>query len=720
MKKNLWRKVLSALLALTLCLTLPLSVLAEEGFVDVETSAGNKEPVKVDINITPTTQHDGSVQTETAIQGQNQVTESGATVNYQGQSSMNTHPDGTVTGTASSNYTVSNGVYGAEGGSETEIKEQAPNASVDVPLSDKEGENQNTAYGDPAGTVTGEKPVPGEGNYDNTYTEVMEQGSITATTEKVEFTQDTSDMDLEYTHGTVKPDGNNNLIDYGSDLMTQEEIDAAAKEGYTHMYVGSDVFSQYASAFVRTSTKPSYPGEPPVFEKDGVKYYVHDQHYRFENGGFYGDGYYLDGEFISTEEMKEMDPNAEKNAYARWGHVQRFVFVDMETGEMFTTYCADHQTPAKDGYNYIVKNVEDADYYTDENAAKIRAIALSGYWGTESGQGSLDAMKQLLKDSGQFSQAELDALTDGIAMTATQYAIWNFSNEADGVELVNAYFMDNNEDDPRQLADGEKDSVDLLFKVYHYLIGLEGKEAAGTTADTMINKDNFLENLNVTVIGKADHENNNDNDKTNDAYTTNISFALKVTPSGKNGEEMVVELIGNGVNVKGRISGTPQEGEVPLTVDDNGNYTFENIVITEGDQTFSINLSGVQYLDEGVYLYTSEVINGESSQTMVGIASGERSYHVSMDIDFSLSVEDEVVATEHVWRTEWTDPGEGGTFRIRHRDPGDDDLTEIPDEEVPLADAPKTGDGSVILAAISALSGIGYAGLNFTGKKKER
>ena len=48
-----------------------------------------------------------------------------------------------------------------------------------------------------------------------------------------------------------------------------------------------------------------------------------------------------------------------------------------------------------------------------------------------------------------------------------------------------------------------------------------------------------------------------------------------------------------------------------------------------------------------------------------------------------------------------------------------DDLTEIADEEVPLADAPKTGDSSLILAAISALSGLGYAGLNFTTRRKE-
>lgn len=45
---------------------------------------------------------------------------------------------------------------------------------------------------------------------------------------------------------------------------------------------------------------------------------------------------------------------------------------------------------------------------------------------------------------------------------------------------------------------------------------------------------------------------------------------------------------------------------------------------------------------------------------------------------------------------------------------------EIFDEEVSLADAPKTGDSSLILAAISALSGLGYAGLTFTTRRKEQ
>ncbi len=47
----------------------------------------------------------------------------------------------------------------------------------------------------------------------------------------------------------------------------------------------------------------------------------------------------------------------------------------------------------------------------------------------------------------------------------------------------------------------------------------------------------------------------------------------------------------------------------------------------------------------------------------------------------------------------------------------DDGLVELPDEEVPLADVPKTGDMTVLYAALTALSGMGLAALGL--KKKE-
>ena len=49
----------------------------------------------------------------------------------------------------------------------------------------------------------------------------------------------------------------------------------------------------------------------------------------------------------------------------------------------------------------------------------------------------------------------------------------------------------------------------------------------------------------------------------------------------------------------------------------------------------------------------------------------------------------------------------------------DEELEEIPDEEVPLAAVPQTGDASVYFAILSALSGTGLAGLALTKKRDE-
>ena len=78
-----------------------------------------------------------------------------------------------------------------------------------------------------------------------------------------------------------------------------------------------------------------------------------------------------------------------------------------------------------------MENVEDAAYYDSEAAAHIRAIAQKGYWGTDQGAGSLDAVKQMLVDA--YNDGKIDwssynglatawgfntYLTDGMALAA--------------------------------------------------------------------------------------------------------------------------------------------------------------------------------------------------------------------------------------------------------------------------------------------------------------
>lgn len=82
-----------------------------------------------------------------------------------------------------------------------------------------------------------------------------------------------------------------------------------------------------------------------------------------------------------------------------WGAIQQFILVDAETGDLITTYCADRSTYAQDGFSYNIENVEDAEYYTEEQAAMIRTVPQNGYWGTETGVGSLDSMREMMRNA---------------------------------------------------------------------------------------------------------------------------------------------------------------------------------------------------------------------------------------------------------------------------------------------------------------------------------
>lgn len=108
----------------------------------------------------------------------------------------------------------------------------------------------------------------------------------------------------------------------------------------------------------------------------------------------------------------------------------------------------------------------------------------------------------------------------------------------------------------------------------------------------------------------------------------------------------------------------------------------------------------------------------------MGLAIGNHAVSVSMTIDFTLDVDDEIVATEHVWRTEERRPNRPphnppppAPFQLEFEEDGD---VIIPDEEVPLAGAPKTGDSSMAYTVFMLLSVLCLVVVNFPTKPAKR
>lgn len=448
-------------------------------------------------------------------------------------------------------------------------------------------------------------------------------------------------------------------------------------------------------------------------------------------------------------------------------------------GNIHYVYCADMATTAYKGYYYKMENLDDASYFQggSDAADHLRAIALNGYWGAIGGKettGSLDAVKQLLIDNGHSDVAA--TLTEGQALSATQAAIWKYGNHDDGRYVNEDKVVSYSDLGYDWVGSGEADSknVQVLFEL---LISDALMNATEVTETDLIDEDDIT-GAAITINGEAKDEAGavkTDADG-NKKYDTDLSFTLKVDKSSITGN-LKVHVYANG-DTENPIATRWLAGDgflqYGIEADENGTYTIENLELAEG-VNITLNLEGTQDLEKGVYIYTSEKINGTASQSFVGVAEGERS--VDLEVDLVFTVEDPEIhhtaktttqkrvdtqsGTKADSRTDTKDTTRtitGGTVvtEVSHAvdvygtvkvtetkkditkedrawesfweyvlqtvsgDDGNDDGgnggEEILDEEVPLASAPKTGDISALWAALS-LASIG--GMVLISRKRE-
>ena len=623
--------------------------------VEVETTAGQNEFINVNV-----VNKDG----KTIRTANKFVTGNGMLVDYMSELIKNGKES-----EYKDSYTSQNkeGTYLAEGGKEKSVKKVAPLATVQVPLF-KRGQDSPSNSDSAKGRETGLLSTTGDeknstGKYNYTQFNVVEQGSVTVTSDPIKILQqirEHSYKGLDYTRATVDPTDENILGLQAGDSKIADDIalkdlpdEFKNDDKYGYMYVGSDTYSKYKAAFAYRIPKPAeddesssdLPLEPPSYKDDKRTFYVWDPLKAFHDRKLLVSNMFLKDETIRSKDGKIEFP-------ARWDDVQQFVLTD-KSGKTMTAYCADKNTNAHKGFKYNLYNLEEASYYSNTEARMIRVIAENGYWGTETGVGSLATIKSDLKNTGKFTEEEIARLTDGMALIATQYAIWTFSNVMDEVEFFNAYEKING-----TLKEANQEDVALIFKYYHYLINLQPKATLEmkSTQKMVINESNFLEKVTITVKEKiADHKDNLDNNDKNDAYLVDISFKLGVQPN--DGDSLVLKITsGDKTVATGRIAGTPANGEIVLKADGDGVYTFENLEFNEGKDNFQFRLQGDQRLEKAAQLFLSELgtVDGEEtySQPLVSLMSGKRAVNALMDITFDLQVEDELLSKEHVWRIE--------------------------------------------------------------------
>ena len=436
--------------------------------------------------------------------------------------------------------------------------------------------------------------------------------------------------------------------------------------------------------------------------------------------------------------------------------------------EYFYGYCIDAETETTPGAWYKITNLEDSNYYPDEESAnKLRAVVQNGYWGKVEGEGSAEAMYEkalayysaegapttvTIKDKNNKDMEVniLDVLAgmdDADALAVTQAVIWSYANGTptindgkDGTIIEAIYSVVKPKDN---LANCDRDydyNRDArLAALYQWMMNLEGIPQDDESVSTVINEKNSFEDIGMTIKEQvADHANNQDDNDKNDVYNTELNFTLAFVPDQENDSLLVYVLDpktqepmrdANGDQIIKRLAGENGEGEDFDTIiaDENGTYTISGLQLAENsDFTFDLQLSGTHNLKNGVYVY-SAYGGREASQTMVGMAGGTQNVNVKSSMSISFDVDDSkhVVATrkwsdasdpEETPRTPGDNPPPPALYRMTR---GVGQL-EIIDEEVPLAEPPQTGDISMLWFAMIVMSACGLCMLNLFERKREQ
>ncbi|MBQ6478486.1 MAG: Cna B-type domain-containing protein [Erysipelotrichaceae bacterium] len=610
--------------------------------VEIETRGGVYENVAAEAE--SETQDGVTVTTAAAVSYQ---TESGMTVDYDGVEKD--YGNGRVE--LNEHYTAkdNDSGYEAEGWHEKSVELFPCDMPIELTISSPQA-GMVYYYGEESGSSITEgdsKTSDYDGRYDYSVTEVETQGKTGIRTAYVfigDAHVDFSDEVMDYVHNDTLANEENDMITNQDPVVIPPTVEV--KDGYGYQYIASDQYSTFFPAWDLSSPMASYPDEEPVYvdEQSGLTLYAGGNHEALRRRKLVVPKLYL------------QDKTVEGAFYARWSTIEQFTLSDVN-GQKISAYCADLDTPAEEGYCYKISNLEDADYYSEDEAAMIRAIAGYGYWGSSDGYGSLDTFKAHLLASGEFTQDEIDRITDGVALTAMQQSIWHFSNSMSGYVFVNAY-KTNSPYIGTVNAEMDQDLAALIYKLYYHLIDLDPSyiaEEDKTTENTIINEENFLDRVSLMIKEKAaGHGNNIDSDEKNDAYLADFAFSLKVQPKSENGDSLTLTVYDENGDpiVIGRIAGELQEGEIQAERNGNGDYVLKNIPLLEGDRSLSFALSGIQNLAHDVYMLKSEEVDSETSQTMICVARGSHRVNIRLDIGFELDVEDERRVVEHFRRIE--------------------------------------------------------------------
>ncbi|MBQ6833731.1 MAG: Cys-Gln thioester bond-forming surface protein [Lachnospiraceae bacterium] len=338
--------------------------------------------------------------------------------------------------------------------------------------------------------------------------------------------------------------------------------------------------------------------------------------------------------------------------------------------EIRYAYCVELGADLKSGVNYG-SNTYERDNTTHDSSEpwegatgtikQLRSVALNGFWGTDSGLGSLQAVKDLMIRNGLKEEAE--NLTAGMALTATQVAIWQFgSNDSSVFGKVGATDEETIEFAIKKFGTNieiDDEKAETINKLRNLLVRL-ADNANGEGQATVITKDNAFAEAGFVVHDKVDVEVSRDDNDDNDVYNTDILFKLGVSTSSINGDLIIKVLDNEGNAIKSyRLAGEDGEKSIfdgvfsKIYPNADGVYKMEGIPLAENVKV-SLALEGIQHLDDGVYVFYDN--SADDWQDFISLSRLDNTVDLKMDMEFKVTDPTAQIGhTTNKWQEKKTD-----------------------------------------------------------------
>lgn len=282
------------------------------------------------------------------------------------------------------------------------------------------------------------------------------------------------------------------------------------------------------------------------------------------------------------------------------------------TSNYDVVYCCDVGTMMVDGTYYKRMNLEDSEFYNEEQAAKIRAIVTNAYPYV-----TLEEMKaNLARDNFAFA----NDLTRGEIIAAVQTAIWACANKTK-LEYVKSYNVEDNYQWGQPVHDITSEDGLAVDGYRKFEVNTEVGVRINALADYLLQQEaTYAEKAqkvinDLAIIGTPVSLNNG-------TYTIELELTLNNSGSGREDDLTISVYTGN--FLEGHKKTT-----VPVVY---GKDTYNIKVTTRKGDRIQAFVTGTQVLPRGVYYYApkpadvngdGEATSREVSQNLVGVAMGK-------------------------------------------------------------------------------------------------